>query len=95
MTIDQLWVEASDGHFGFSVQKKIWEECSVPSSSGDQFSNFCDHVGWGIDGYRVKHSDFKFSSSQSLPGELPDWYQWLDTGNDFNFLLKQLVSHNT
>ena len=26
LTIDRLWVEASKGHFGFSVQKKIWEK---------------------------------------------------------------------
>ena len=26
-TIDQLWVKYSNGHFGFSVQKRIWLEC--------------------------------------------------------------------
>ena len=39
-TIDGLWVDASHGHFGFSVQKKIWE------STGKDWNYFCDQVGW-------------------------------------------------
>ncbi|HYX15858.1 MAG TPA: GUN4 domain-containing protein [Nostoc sp.] len=26
-TIDRLWVKYSNGHFCFSVQKRIWLEC--------------------------------------------------------------------
>ncbi|BAY48112.1 GUN4 domain-containing protein [Scytonema sp. HK-05] len=40
-TIDQLWVEYSDGHFGFSVQKRISE------SVGKDYEKFGDRVGWG------------------------------------------------
>jgi energy-coupling factor transporter ATP-binding protein EcfA2 len=29
--IDSLWVNFSRGHFGFSVQKKIWEDCGSPA----------------------------------------------------------------
>ncbi|MGB3639077.1 MAG: GUN4 domain-containing protein [Rivularia sp. (in: cyanobacteria)] len=39
-TIDQLWVKYSDGRFGFSVQKRIWE-----SVRGD-YVKFGDRVGW-------------------------------------------------
>ncbi|MDF5735144.1 MULTISPECIES: GUN4 domain-containing protein [unclassified Nostoc] len=39
-TIDQLWVKYSDGHFGFSVQKRIWE------SVGKDSFEFSNHVGW-------------------------------------------------
>jgi len=39
-TIDQLWVKYSDGKFGFSVQKKIWEEV------GQNFEKFGQQVGW-------------------------------------------------
>lgn len=39
-TIDQLWVKYSNGHFGFSVQKRIWE-----SVEGD-YEKFGDRVGW-------------------------------------------------
>lgn len=26
--IDQLWIKNSEGQFGFSIQKKIWQECA-------------------------------------------------------------------
>lgn len=39
-TIDQLWVKYSDGHFGFSVQKRIWE------SVAKDYEKFGDRIGW-------------------------------------------------
>jgi len=39
-TIDQLWVKYSDGRFGFSVQKRIWE------SVGKDYTKLGDRVGW-------------------------------------------------
>jgi GUN4-like/Caspase domain len=39
-TIDQLWVKYSDGRFGFSVQKRIWE------SVGKDYTKLGDIVGW-------------------------------------------------
>jgi GUN4-like len=39
-TIDQLWLRYSNGRFGFSVQKRIWE------SVGKNYDKFGDHVGW-------------------------------------------------
>jgi GUN4-like len=49
-TIDQLWVTASKGHFGFSVQKKIWIECGSPMSYNDDWEKFGDAVGWRVQG---------------------------------------------
>jgi GUN4-like/NACHT domain len=46
LTIDRLWVEASNGHFGFSVQKKIWEECGSPMDYNDDYKKFMEKVGW-------------------------------------------------
>lgn len=72
-TIDQLWVTASDGHFGFSVQKKIWEDCGSPTSSGKNWNQFCVRVGWKnkqATAY-VNYSDLKFNPSLSPIGELP------------------------
>jgi hypothetical protein len=48
-TIDQLWVKYSNGRFGFSVQKRIWE--SVGGKSGKYYDyeilkKFGDRVGW-------------------------------------------------
>ncbi|MGI8501465.1 MAG: GUN4 domain-containing protein [Hassallia sp.] len=39
-SIDQLWVKYSNGRFGFSVQKRIWE------SVGQDYEKFGDRVGW-------------------------------------------------
>ncbi len=39
-TIDQLWVKYSNGRFGFSVQKRIWE------SVGKDYEKFGDAIGW-------------------------------------------------
>ncbi|MEC4817266.1 MAG: GUN4 domain-containing protein, partial [Scytonema sp. PMC 1069.18] len=39
-TIDKLWVEYSNGRFGFSVQKRIW------LSVGKDVGKFGDAIGW-------------------------------------------------
>lgn len=39
-TIDQLWVQYSDGRFGFSVQKRIYEE------QGKDWSKMVDAIEW-------------------------------------------------
>jgi hypothetical protein len=45
--IDQLWVKYSKGHFGFSVQKRIWESVGgKPDSDYDTCENFARGVGW-------------------------------------------------
>jgi hypothetical protein len=41
-TIDQLWVKASGGRFGFSVQRQIWEEYgAITSARIDDWEEFC------------------------------------------------------
>ena len=74
LTIDRLWVEASKGHFGFSVQKKIWERCGSPMRYSNDYKKFMDAVGWrsgsSLDDF-VSYNDLKFSTSHSLVGELP------------------------
>ncbi|WP_192881669.1 GUN4 domain-containing protein [Nostoc sp. CENA543] len=46
-TIDQLWAKYSNGRFGFSVQKRIWD--SVGGHLQTDYETWCkfgDHVGW-------------------------------------------------
>lgn len=72
-TIDRLWVRYSNGHFGFSVQKKIWQECGSPQSAGKDWDRFCVRVGWqnkDASAY-VPYSDYKFDPNKSPKGELP------------------------
>lgn len=78
-TIDQLWVTASKGHFGFSVQKKIWEDCGSPTSSGKNWDQFCVRVGWQNKQATVyvNYSDLKNNPSLSPKGELPVKGVWV------------------
>jgi hypothetical protein len=70
-TIDRLWVTASNGHFGFSVQTKIWLECDSPISYDENFRRFSDRVGWHNEKQLIDYNDLKFSLSNSPKGELP------------------------
>jgi predicted NACHT family NTPase len=74
LTIDRLWVEASNGHFGFSVQKKIWEEYGSPVSYNDDYRNFMNKVGWYWEIEFVNYTNLKFSLVHSATGELPIYY---------------------
>ena len=72
-TIDHLWVTASDGHFGFSVQKKIWEDCGSPTDFDNNWDKFCVVVGWQnkqATAY-VDYTRLKLKPSLSPKGELP------------------------
>ena len=42
-TIDALWTKYSDGHFGFSVQSRIWQSREV----NRDLIKFMEGVGWG------------------------------------------------
>jgi hypothetical protein len=47
--IDQLWLESSQGKFGFSVQKDIYQNLGGTGTNGREeeiFSNFWQQVGW-------------------------------------------------
>ncbi|MCG6136262.1 MAG: GUN4 domain-containing protein [Nostoc sp. LLA-1] len=48
-TIDQLWVKYSNGHFGFSVQKRIWKSLRGNSKANFDYEIWCrfgERVGW-------------------------------------------------
>lgn len=75
LAIDFLWVKYSDGRFGFSVQKQIYEECGAKPDSkypGDEiWRRFCDHVGWLKNGNWLSYEQLAFEPKTSLIGELP------------------------
>jgi len=71
--MDQLWVEASGGRFGFSVQAQIWEDLGLETPDnvdvltkafGDStlVERFAKRVGWTRP---VSSEDYQFTS--------PDW----------------------
>jgi hypothetical protein len=44
--IDRLWTIYSQGRFGFSVQKRIWESLGAKKSDRGRCKEFSDRVGW-------------------------------------------------
>jgi hypothetical protein len=71
-TIDRLWVEHSNGRFGFSVQKDIWHSLGGMDQYDPAIEQlFCSRVGWAEQGKRVSPS-FDFDDPTSVPtGMLP------------------------
>lgn len=70
-TIDRLWVKYSNGHFGFSVQKKIWQECGSPEEYNEGWIKFGDRRGWRKEGQWLLYSNLNFDLKHSPDGELP------------------------
>ncbi len=59
-TIDQLWVKYSDGHFGFSVQKRIWEELGGKVDAQTE-NMLAERIGWSKGGRWLYACDLTFS----------------------------------
>jgi uncharacterized caspase-like protein len=87
-TIDQLWIKYSNGRFGFSVQKRIYESLGGTSEYDDKiWKAFGDHVGWRVNKERLYYKDLKFNT-KAPEGHLPGgggmivcvawgWGEWL------------------
>ncbi|MBE9029020.1 GUN4 domain-containing protein [filamentous cyanobacterium LEGE 11480] len=84
--LNSLWLQYSGEKFGFSVQKKIWEECGSPKGydltdeERQQWILFCDRVGWRIEGEFMDYENLQKNPSISLQGELPSrggWWSWV------------------
>jgi hypothetical protein len=77
-TIDQLWVKYSDGKFGFSVQKRIYQ--SLGGTRGynwEIWEKFGDKVGWRKGGGWLYYKDITFDK-KAAEGHLPALDQALD-----------------
>jgi serine/threonine protein kinase len=71
-TIDRLWVKYSDGRFGFSVQKRIWERVGgKPDFDYATWCRFGEQVGWRVKGSWLNYSDLTFSGNSAPAGHLP------------------------
>jgi len=71
-TIDQLWVKYSNGRFGFSVQKRIYESLGGSREYYDQkiWEAFGDRVGWRVNNTWLYYDEIKFST-RAREGYLP------------------------
>lgn len=78
--IDQLWMQYSEGKFGFTVQKQIWENVGGTANSDEHkfYGILCDSfstkVQWQEEvfwGNRKDYDKLQFSQENSQQGELP------------------------
>ncbi|MDZ7960724.1 MAG: GUN4 domain-containing protein [Aulosira sp. DedQUE10] len=74
-TIDQLWVKYSNGRFGFSVQKRIWESVGgTPDADYETHRKFGDRVGWRVKESWIDYPDVGIFSTSAPSGHLPLWF---------------------
>ena len=73
-TIDGLWVQASQGRYGFSVQKEIYVRCGAKLDGnypGDNiWMKFGREVGWRVNDSWQNYDDLTWNS-MGVPGHLP------------------------
>ncbi|MEG4489243.1 GUN4 domain-containing protein [Microcoleus sp. D2_18a_B4] len=79
-TIDQLWVKYSNGRFGFSVQKRIYESLGGTRKYDLEICEaFGDRVGWLVNSKWLNYDDLKFNT-KAIAGQLPSFtYSFLTT----------------
>lgn len=77
LSVDRLWVEHSEGHFGFSAQQAIWHELeNLAGVSYKIFQRFSQSVGWYEADSWVKYENLNFSL-KAPPGHLPYCRSWI------------------
>jgi hypothetical protein len=90
--IDSLWVKYSNGHFGFSVQKKIYVDCGAKLDGNypgkEIWEKFGDRVGWRANGEWLTYNDLNPSLS-SRQGIFP----WVRAGGVGRVWGGSLLSH--
>jgi serine/threonine protein kinase len=71
LTINRLWVKYSNGNFGFSVQKNIWESVGGNNNPDDRtYKRFCDRIGWHNQGDLLYYSNLIYNIT-APQGHLP------------------------
>jgi hypothetical protein len=72
--IDKLWLKYSQGHFGFSIQKRIFITLGGKINYNDYdyevYCRFGESVGWLVNNCWLANSDLKFSLN-APQGHLP------------------------
>jgi hypothetical protein len=74
-TLDRLWEIASDGKFGFRIQKKIWISCGKPSEYGSRhdsrWQEFGQSVGWRANNSWLRIESLTYDHDDAPYGHLP------------------------
>jgi serine/threonine protein kinase len=79
-TINQLWLEHSQGKFGFSVQKEIWLNCGGQPEiyNSDIYLEFGTKIGWLQKKDWLPYNRFIFDYDQAPTGHLPAGGGWFE-----------------
>ena len=96
-TIDKLWIKYSDGRFGFSVQKRIYQGLGgMREWNYKIWEEFEDKVGWSKfeEGWRKKIGwfDYKDIAFDKKPpeGHLPAGGLWVGVGANWSDFLSRV-----
>ncbi|QSV55435.1 MAG: GUN4 domain-containing protein [Dolichospermum sp. UKL201] len=90
-TIDQLWVKYSDGKFGFSVQKRIYQGFGgTRAINQDIWNKFGDKVGWRKGENWLYYNDITFDK-KAAEGHLP-WVLFREYMMRFGWFVGSLLS---
>lgn len=89
--MDRLWVKYSDGRFGFSVQKQIYQNLGgTKEFNGDVWVRFYEEVGWTKKGGEflfLSYSQLTYNKFNAPSAHLPRWRWGADgvgfVGDDF------------
>ncbi|MEY3869522.1 MAG: GUN4 domain-containing protein [Microcoleaceae cyanobacterium] len=72
-TLDQLWVKYSQGHFGFSVQKRIYKSLGETRNYDRKiWEGLGNEVGWRINNRWLSYNELNFGFNGAR-GHLPAW----------------------
>jgi hypothetical protein len=79
LRLDGLWVQYSNGRFGVSAQKLVWEACGSPKGYDltdeeyKQWRDYATRCGWYANEKWLDYDDLLKDQSVSPAGELPAW----------------------
>jgi predicted NACHT family NTPase len=92
--IDTLWVSASNGHFGFSVQKEIYQSLGGKREYNEKVWNaFGDRVGWKKGGSWLMWNQYTFNLN-APGGHIPIGGRVGDRLGGISSLAQRLVDCN-
>ena len=91
--MDRLWVKYSDGRFGFSVQKRIYQSLGGTKEHNDKVWNgFGEAIGWKQKGGKelwVLYSPLAYNNAALLPtGHLPTGNEGMWSGTFVRYKLR-------
>jgi len=91
--LDRRWMEHSNGHFGFSIQKEIYLNTGgTPEYCESVWNKFNDAVGWRKNGNFLKFDQLSFSLDDR--GQLPYPPHYQDSDDQHGYIASLIFNLN-